>query len=99
MTEPVIKPITLEEPIKRGDTEITEIQIRKPKAGELRGVSLALLMQMEVTELTKVLPRITQPTLTEDEIRNLDPADLTQFAVEVSSFLLPKALKTESLTV
>ena len=55
-------------------------------------------MQMDVTELTKVLPRITQPALSEDEVRNLDIADLTQFAVEVSGFLLPKALKTESLT-
>ena len=98
MTEPVIKPITLEEPIKRGDTEITEIQIRKPKVGELRGVSLSQLMQMDVSELTKIMPRITQPTLTAEEIQNMDPADLIQVAIEVAYFLLPKALKTESLT-
>ncbi len=98
MTEPVIKPITLEEPIKRGDTEITEIQIRKPKVGELRGVSLSQLMQMDVSELTKIMPRITQPTLTAEEIQNMDPADLIQVAIEVAYFLAPKALKTESLT-
>lgn len=98
MTEQVFKTVKLDTPLIRGEKEIAEIQIRKPKAGELRGVSLALLMQMDVTELTKVLPRITQPALSEDEVRNLDIADLTQFAVEVSGFLLPKALKTESLT-
>lgn len=98
MTEPVIKPITLEETIKRGDTEITEIQIRKPKVGELRGVSLSQLMQMDVSELTKIMPRITQPTLTAEEIQNMDPADLIQVAIEVAYFLAPKALKTESLT-
>ena len=98
MPEPVIKPITLEEPIKRGDTEITEIQIRKPKVGELRGVSLSQLMQMDVSELTKIMPRITQPTLTAEEIQNMDPADLIQVAIEVAYFLAPKALKTESLT-
>lgn len=98
MTEPVIKLITLEEPIKRGDTEITEIQIRKPKVGELRGVSLSQLMQMDVSELTKIMPRITQPTLTAEEIQNMDPADLIQVAIEVAYFLAPKALKTESLT-
>ncbi len=98
MSEPVIKTITLEAPIKRGDTEITEIQIRKPKVGELRGVSLSQLMSMDVTELTKVMPRITQPTLTAEEIQNMDPADLIQIAIEVAYFLAPKALKTESLT-
>ena len=98
MTEQVFKTVKLDTPLIRGEKEIAEIKIRKPKAGELRGVSLALLMQMDVTELTKVLPRITQPALSEDEVRNLDIADLTQFAVEVSGFLLPKALKTGSLT-
>lgn len=98
MPEPIIKPITLEEPIKRGDKEITEIQIRKPKVGELRGVSLSQLMQMDVSELTKIMPRITQPTLTAEEIQNMDPADLIQVAIEVAYFLAPKALKTESLT-
>ena len=32
--------VILDEPLQRGDTVITEIQLRKPKAGELRGVSL-----------------------------------------------------------
>ena len=98
MTEPVFKTITLDTPLTRGETEITEIQIRKPKAGELRGVSITSLMQIEVTELTKVLPRITTPALTDDELRIMDIADLTQMGLEVSNFLLPKALKRESLT-
>lgn len=98
MTEPVFKTITLDTPLKRGETEVTEIQIRKPKAGELRGVSITSLMQIEVTELTKVLPRITTPTLTDEELRNMDVADLTQIGLEVSGFLLPKALKVASLT-
>ena len=98
MTEPVFKTITLDTPLTRGETEITEIQIRKPKVGELRGVSLSQLMQMDVSELTKIMPRITQPTLTAEEIQNMDPADLIQVAIEVAYFLAPKALKTESLT-
>ncbi len=96
MTEPVFKTIILDTPITRGDKTITEIQIRKPKAGELRGVSISSLMQIDVTELTKVLPRITTPTLTDNELRNMDVADLTQAGLEVSDFLLPKALKAAS---
>ena len=98
MTEAVFKTVKLDTPLARGDKEITEIQIRKPKVGELRGVSLSQLMQMDVSELTKIMPRITQPTLTAEEIQNMDPADLIQVAIEVAYFLAPKALKTESLT-
>ncbi len=98
MTEQAFKTIKLDTPLTRGDKEITEIQVRKPKAGELRGVSIASLMQIDVTELTKVLPRITTPTLTDDELRAMDIADLTQMGLEVSGFLLPKALKADYLT-
>ena len=97
MTEPLFKTVTLDTQLNRGDIEVTEIQIRKPKAGELRGVSITSLMQIEVNKLIKVLPRITTPALTDDELRVMDIADLTQMGLEVSSFLLPKALKQESL--
>lgn len=83
--------ITLDEPIQRGETTITEIVIRKPKAGELRGVSLIDIGSMNVTALQQVLPRITSPTLTAQEVGNLDLADLLQLGVEVASFLVRKA--------
>ena len=56
--------IELDTPINRGSKSIAKIDIRKPKAGALRGVSLVDVMQMDVTALTKVLPRITEPALT-----------------------------------
>lgn len=83
--------ITLEEPIERGAQKITHVTVRKPKSGELRGTQLVNLLHMDVAALEVVLPRITQPTLTRIEVSNLDPADLTQFGVEVSGFLLTRA--------
>ena len=83
--------ITLDEPIRRGEQTFTEVRLRKPKAGELRGTQLVNLLHMDVAALEIVLPRITQPTLTKMEVANLDPADLTQFGVEVSGFLLTRA--------
>lgn len=88
--------VALETPIERGDNTITEIAIRKPMAGELRGVSLTELMQMDVAALSRVLPRITQPTLTEPEIAKLDPVDLVQMGSVVTNFLLPKWTKAAS---
>lgn len=90
-TAPVNTTITLDEPIQRGDTTITEIVIRRPKAGELRGVSLIDIGNMNVTALQQVLPRITSPTMTAQEVANLDPADLVQLGVEVAYFLVKKA--------
>ncbi len=39
--------VALDTPIKRGNGLITEVTLRKPSAGELRGVSLAELLQNE----------------------------------------------------
>lgn len=87
--------VTLDTPIVRGETKIAIITLRKPHAGQLRGCSLASLLQMEVDPLIKVLPRITEPAITETEAAKLDPADLLQLGAEVSNFLLPKRAKQE----
>lgn len=78
----------LNTPIPRGDTTIDALEIRKPAAGELRGVNLVDLLQMDVTALIAVLPRITQPSLTGAEVAAMDPADLMQAGAQVSGFLL-----------
>lgn len=91
-----MKTITLDTPIKRGETEITSVVLRKPAAGELRGVTLTDLLQMDVAALSRVLPRITSPTLTEADVNGMDPADLTQMGSAVAGFLLPKAALAES---
>ncbi|MFS4552077.1 phage tail assembly protein [Comamonas resistens] len=83
--------ISLQTPIKRGATEITSLKLRKPNTGALRGVSLADLLQMNVSALQVVLPRISEPTLVKHEVDQLDPADLVACALEVAGFLVPKA--------
>lgn len=91
-----MKTITLDTPIKRGDSEITSIQLRKPLASELRGCSLSDLLQMDVATITKVLPRLSSPVLTEQEAGRMDPADLLQCATEIAGFLLPNAAKQDA---
>lgn len=84
--------ISLETPITRGELTLSTITLRKPKAGALRGTNLTDLLQMDVTALTKVIPRISDPVLTEADVTNLDPADLTQIGMAVSGFLLPRVV-------
>lgn len=94
--DPNKETVELDTPIVRGEHSITSVTLRKPMAGELRGVSLIELMQMDVLALRKVLPRITNPALTDIEIGRMDPADLVQCGVAVSGFLLQKSAKAEA---
>ena len=91
MNAPTSKTITLDSPIKRGDQSITAVTLRKPSSGELRGLNLTDLLQMDVNSLKKVLPRITSPILTEQDIDSLDPADLVDLGSSVALFLVKKA--------
>lgn len=88
--------IILDTPIKRGDQTISAISLRKPSSGELRGLNLTDLLQMDVAALQRVLPRISSPSLTEADVAGMDPADLMQCGSKVAGFLLPKGtLPTE----
>lgn len=86
--------VELDTPVKRGEQEITDVELRKPSSGELRGIQLADLLQMDVGALIKLLPRISP--LTEAEIRALDPADLVALGVKVTGFLLQKRTMTDA---
>ncbi|MCY7297493.1 phage tail assembly protein, partial [Alteromonas sp. a30] len=41
--------IQLSHPVKQGNDSIENVQLRKPQAGELRGIKLLDVMQMDVT--------------------------------------------------
>ena len=90
--------VQLETPIKRGDGHITSVTLRKPNSGELRGVSLAELLQMKVDALQAVLPRITTPMLHKQDMASLDPADLVNLGTVVVGFLLTKEQKKDFLS-
>jgi hypothetical protein len=83
-----MKTIKLHAPLKSGEKEITEIELRKPMAGELRGVKLLDVMMMDVSATATLLPRISTPALTDHMINQLDPADLLSLASEVQGFFV-----------
>ena len=83
--------ITLETPIKRGDQVISAVSVRKPAAGELRGVALADLLRLDVSALITVLPRITTPMLTAQDASALDLVDRAALGGEVIGFFMTKA--------
>lgn len=83
--------IALEFPLKRGESEISQVELIKPSAGSLRGVRLADLCASDVDALLTVLPRITVPSLTKAECLALDPVDLITLGGRVIGFLSSKS--------
>ena len=86
-----LKEIELSTPIINGTNEIIKFSIRKPLAGDLRGIKLLNFIDADVDSLAKVLPRITTPTLTEQDVYKMEISDLANVMVEMSNFLKPKS--------
>lgn len=85
------EPITLAEPIVRGTETIASIQLRKPKAGELRGLSIQELMNARATAILDILPRIAVPIITQAEADSLEPEDLAACSGAIIDFFLTPA--------
>jgi Phage tail protein E. len=83
--------VPLDNPITRGDTKITALQLRRPNSGELRGLTLSDLARMDVNAMIKLLPRIATPSITEADAAAMPPEDLFACATEIGSFFLQKA--------
>ncbi|SES09198.1 Phage tail assembly chaperone protein, E, or 41 or 14 [Vreelandella subterranea] len=96
VTQAITSTVALDTPLTRGETEIAELHLRKPTSGELRGVSLAEVLQMQTDALITLIPRLSTPSLTAAEVRQMDPADLVQCGGEIAGFLLTKRAKGES---
>ena len=98
---PLFRGFTLDEDVMLGDSVLiakgTKIAVRKPGSGELRGLNLMGLSQLDVIMLGTLAPRITTPIIAKGAV--MDPADLMQFGGEVMDFLLPKAAKAEAASL
>lgn len=88
---PQMTEVTLVEPIIRGDLTIDKITLRRPKSGDLRGgLNLSEIQQCDVDAILKIIPRISQPALNEDDCLNLDPEDLMEIGGSIYGFFMTK---------
>lgn len=83
--------ITLSEPIVRGEQQIAKITLRKPRAGELRGLNLQQLIACDVAAILQLLPRISEPVLVPTECDALEAADLTEIGGTIRGFFMTTA--------
>lgn len=81
-----MKTVTLLYPIKIDGKTVKELKIRKPTAGELRGINLMDIGQMKTETIVTILSRVATPHLTQEQAFSLDVADLGEAAATVWSF-------------
>lgn len=86
-----IETITFDTPIDQAGTKIKEVKLRKPKAGELRGMKLRDVLSMDVTSMIQLLPRITEPALAPATVDEMELNDFTTLSVVVTSFFAKKS--------
>ena len=85
--------IDLEQPIKRGETSIAQIELRRPNAGELRGLHMSQLLAMQTDAILTLLPRICTPILMPHEMNQLDPSDLVMIGYSIVEMTAPKSMR------
>jgi len=91
--QPATVTVQLESPIVRGEQKIDALTLRKPGAGELRGLQLTAVVNADVNSLLVLLPRITTPTLTNHDVMQMDPVDLAAIGGEVVGFFMSRREK------
>lgn len=80
--------VTLAEPIVRGKTTIETLTLRKPRAGELRGLNMQDVLTSDVTATLKLIPRISDPPLTQPEADALEADDFAEIAGAIRGFFM-----------
>jgi hypothetical protein len=87
--------LILDNPIQRGDQQISSITLHKPKGGTLKGISIRAIMDMECDTIQRLLPRISDPKLTAAEANNMEAEDIAMAGMRIAVFFLPKASEEE----
>ena len=81
--------ITLNNAIEIDDKNTNKIELSEPMAGELRGLSLLEVVQLDANSITTLAPRISK--LTEKDMGNMGAADLLVVGSSIAGFFAPAA--------
>ena len=83
MTAQKTKVITLDHGFKQGDAIITELTLHKPNTGHCRGLNLKDVLSFDINALATLLPRITSPAMSAQNVYELELMDTLKFAEEI----------------
>jgi len=86
------KVVRLDHPV--GGGKINELALRKPMPGDLRGLKLLDVIQMDTAATAQLVPRISLNGFTAQHFYQLDPVDLLEVMTEVATFFTKEQLPT-----
>lgn len=78
--------IKLTKPLTFGETTTTELILRRPTAGDLRGIKMQAIGELEVDTVLKLAQRLSTTPLAPTTLDDLDPADLLVLGAEIAGF-------------
>ncbi|MGB0694009.1 MAG: phage tail assembly protein [Rhodospirillaceae bacterium] len=78
--------VTFATPIPYGEETLSEISLRKPTAGDLRGLKLMSVLELETNSLLTLVPRLATPAVTSGQLQALSPGDLIKMAGVIGGF-------------
>ena len=85
------KTVKLARPVEREGSKVAEVTLIEPNAGAMRGLKLANVMQMDVTAMLALIPRITKPVLETHELEQMGSRDFLQLSQEAVLFFVTPA--------
>ncbi|WP_343611101.1 phage tail assembly protein [Novosphingobium sp.] len=89
--------VKLSEPIKRDNgVTIDTLTLRRPNAGELRGLNVNGLVNGDIESLIALTPRIAMPTVGPHEAAALDILDIGEIGGAIYGFFTKKTAAPET---
>ncbi|MPV86905.1 phage tail assembly protein [Ostreibacterium oceani] len=82
-----LKTITLSQPIARDGNDITQLTLREPRAGDLRGLKLLDVFQLDIDAVAVLLSRIATPSIIASEVNQFSLTDLQRVSEGLVGFL------------
>jgi Phage tail assembly chaperone proteins, E, or 41 or 14 len=80
--------VNLARPIENGDTKVTSITLNEPSVGQLRGLKLSDVLQMDVNSHILLWSRINAEGLTASQLGELCMADVTALSSKTMLFFV-----------
>lgn len=90
------KLVKLTSPITGSRMEpVVSVALREPSTGDMRGLKLTDVMQMDVATMTRLIPRVSEPALAPSEIEALPGSDFVALASGVIGFFFTEEQITQ----
>ncbi|MEO0682715.1 MAG: phage tail assembly protein [Pseudomonadota bacterium] len=79
--------VDLSRPVTVDGAEVEAVEVVEPKVGQLKGLNTFSLLQMDVNAHLTLLPRVTAPPISADQLAEMRPKDFARLQAEVVRFL------------